>query len=264
MDLETIKELVPLVGGTQLFVKLVGPSIEYIGNEIKAWNEKRLNNLKSIFSKAATKVDIKNLPDGQVSPRVLKEILNEATWNEDELSLEYFAGILASSRTGIDRDDRGAIMMKIVSQLTTYQLRAHYITYQIIRRLLVGQELAFTKRLDREKMQIFISINDFYKSMDFVKGENPEILIPHIFFGLRKFELIDKFYYGTDKGVTIDINGNRKKGIRIIPSALGAELFLWVYGKSNLTNKEILNDGYEFPLVEGIQLEGEYSIIILN
>ncbi len=256
MNPDTIKELLPLIGGTQLIVKFLGPTFEYLGTELRNWNSKRIENLKIIFGKAIEKSDLEI--EGNVSPRVLKEVINEGSWNEENITLEYFSGILASSRTGISRDDRAVIMMKLLSQLTTYQVRGHYLTYQIVRKLFLDKKYAFTKNSDRNKMQIFIDWNDFYELMDFTENENPDILIPHIFYGLRKFELIEGFSYGNKKGVEINKQGDRRKGVKVVPSAIGAELFLWVYNKSNLQTFELLNSAYKFKPLEDINIEREF------
>lgn len=38
--------------------------------------------------------------DGRVSPRVLRKVLQEGSFIEDELAAEYLGGVLASSRLG--------------------------------------------------------------------------------------------------------------------------------------------------------------------
>lgn len=63
---------------------------------------------------------------GAVPPKVLKGIIGEAPFCDDELSAEYFGGVLASSRTGVSRNDRGAAFAALVGRLSAYEIRAHF------------------------------------------------------------------------------------------------------------------------------------------
>lgn len=75
-------------------------------------------------------------PTGQaVPPLVMRDVLDDGSYRDDELTASYYGGILASSRSGISRDDRGAAFTALVGRLTTYQLRAHNILYRTINHL---------------------------------------------------------------------------------------------------------------------------------
>jgi hypothetical protein len=127
-------DIVPIAeaGGAILCLKdlmprILGPTADYVGNGIRSYTEKGAANLLRIFKKTEEILG-KNLDEpGQVSPKVLKNILDEGYFSEDELSAEYFGGVLASSRTNNSRDDRGAAFVKLISRLSAYQLRAHHI-----------------------------------------------------------------------------------------------------------------------------------------
>lgn len=62
-----------------------------------------------------------------VPPKVLRDILNEASFNDDQVSVEYFGGVLASSKSGIARDDRASTITATLSRMSTYQIRCHYV-----------------------------------------------------------------------------------------------------------------------------------------
>src|SRR5262245_56683283 len=126
------------IGSAKVVEKLLGPTADYLGAGLRSWTEKRVENTKRIFVHAT-----KLLGDGidapsSVPPRVLKGILEDGSFCDDELSAEYFGGVLASSRTGISRDDRGASFTALLSRLTTYQIRTHFIFYRIVRNLFAG------------------------------------------------------------------------------------------------------------------------------
>ena len=85
---------------------------------------------------------------------------------------------------------------------------------------------------NRAKMQIFITFNDYLKSMEFTQRElNNLQLLPHIFNGLLSDNLIEgSFSYGDKKHLQKTAKNVPGGGLICSPSALGIELFLWAFG----------------------------------
>src|SRR6266567_7917518 len=109
------------VGSAKIVEKLLGPTAEYLGDGLKSWTEKRVENTKRIFQHATKLLGDRIETAGGVPPKVLKGILDEGSFCDDELSAEYFGGVLASSRSGVSRDDRGAAFIALLGRLTTYE-----------------------------------------------------------------------------------------------------------------------------------------------
>ena len=91
-----------------LLLRLLGPTFHYLGDELQQFVEKRKEKVGKIFLNAEKKLGSKLDNPGQVSPKVLRTILNEGSFSDYEIAVEYFGGVLASSRSEIGRDDRGA------------------------------------------------------------------------------------------------------------------------------------------------------------
>ena len=89
------------IGGAKVVEKILGPTSEYIGEQIKEWTVKKVTNTANIFKNAEKKLGDKINENGKVPPKILKSILEDGAWCEEELQVEYFGGVLASSRTGI-------------------------------------------------------------------------------------------------------------------------------------------------------------------
>lgn len=87
--------------------KLLGPTADYLGAGLKDFTQKRIDNVGSIFRRADEKLGERRDQPGTIPPKVLKTIINDASFNDDKLAVEYFGGVLASSRTQLGRDDRG-------------------------------------------------------------------------------------------------------------------------------------------------------------
>ena len=110
-----------------LLIKLLGPTADYLGEGTKNKIQKSYDNINKIFNHSIKLLGPKIETEGEVNPRILKHILNEGAFCEDELASEYFGGVLASSRTNESKDDRGLSYLVVVSNMSTYQIKTHYI-----------------------------------------------------------------------------------------------------------------------------------------
>lgn len=231
--------------------KLLGPTAEYLGGELQEFTKRRIENVGKIFQNADQKLGDKSNTDGSVPPKVLKEVLNEGSYSEDELAIEYFGGVLASSRTNVGRDDRGARIAKLVARLSTYQLRSHLLIYSTIRHLFKEDGLPFNME-GRPKMQLFIPVPSFISTMDFNDNELEQLpqLMNHTFFGLSSENLIEEqWQYGSKESIKKIYKDAEVSGIICGPSALGCELFLYAFGKSEKPLDYIFADEFD-PIIK--------------
>lgn len=237
------------LGGKDIIVKILGPTSEYVGNQIKEWTEKKVKNVSNIFQNSEKKLGDKINEPGEVPPKVLKGILEDGAWCEEELQVEYFGGVLASSRSGISRDDRGAYFTSLTSCLTTYQLRTHYLFYHSLKNNFNGQLMNIGHNEDRRKMELFIPTRTYIIAMDFVKEEIPNIknLIAHSIFGLQKEDLIGQsFCYGDVEYINKHFKDATEPGIIFTPTNLGVELMMWAYGLGQLPIGSFFKSEVEF------------------
>jgi hypothetical protein len=233
-----------ILGSKDIILKILGPTADYIGQELRNYTEKGAKNLKNIFTIAEKKLGPDINQPGRVPPKVLKGILTEGYFCEDQIGAEYFGGVLASSRSEVGRDDRGTYFISLLGRMSTYQIRAHYIFYSTFRRLYQGINKNLGLEEEREKMKIFIPIKSFFEGMLFMSGEDMSSIIPHIMNGLRKEELIGITWLSAPSSLIkeklgIEVNSD---GIFFVPSAIGCELFIWAYGLGRKANfRDILN-----------------------
>jgi hypothetical protein len=233
--------------------RILGPTADYIGEGLKDWAVKRTNNLEKIFTKTAARLGDRIEQPGAIPPRVLKGVLQEGSFCDDELSAEYFGGILASSRSEVSRDDRGAMLISLLSRLSTYQIRAHYIFYSLFKALFDGESLMPTLGADRRKMRIFVPFTVFDQGMGFSDNEEPSAILENTIFNLVKENLIGgQFAYGDTDHLRKSWKAADASGIVLEPSVFGIELFMWAYGAGNLPVRMYLNSDLKFPPIEGI------------
>src|SRR5438552_3499010 len=221
------------IGSAKLIEKVLGPTAEYLGTGLRDFAQHRVDNVKRIFQKASAFLGDKP-PDGQaVPPRVLRDVLNDGSYRDDELTASYYGGILASSRSGIPRDDRGAAFTALVGRLTTYQLRAHYILYRTINHLYFNTRRNLQDSGPRAECRTFIPMQEYITAMDPQPGERIEAFAAHVFFGLDRESLVDSnFTFGPLEHIKKQFAGAETQGLIFQPSALGIELFLWATGNS--------------------------------
>lgn len=233
--------------------KVLGPTADYIGEEIKMFTEKRINNIKQIFLSAERKLGDKINQDGKVPPKVLRGILNEGSFSEDELSVEYFGGLLASSRSENSRDDRAAYYISLLEHLSSYQIRTHYVFYSVLKELFNGTKLNIGIERERKQMIIYIPLEQYALSMDFGPKENQNTIVAHSMVGLIREGLLDKFYaIGTASGLKEFSSSIKKSGVIFQPSPVGVEMFLWAHGKGELSIRQFFETRYSFDCINEI------------
>jgi len=221
------------IGGGKVVEKILGPTSEYIGEQVKEWTKKRVENTANILKNAEMKLGDNINNSGQVPPKVLKSILEDGAWCEEELQIEYFGGVLASSRSTISRDDRGAYFASVISRLSTYQLRTHYIFYKALKELYNGNRVMIAQNHVRQSINVFIPYDSYQKLMDFSDAEsiNFSELLAHSIWGLNKEDLIsNNFRYGSLDFLHADFPKSKEPGIIFQPSKIGVDLMMWAFG----------------------------------
>lgn len=225
--------------------KLLGPTTSYLGEALRDIAKKRIENIGKIFQAGTNKLGGKENSNGQVPPKLLNTILNDASYNEDELTIEYFGGILASSKSETGRDDRGASIAKLVDNLSTYQIRAHYIIYKTLIQAYPGTKSVSDDNA-RSQLLIFIPWANFENAMEFSDEELREKnnMYAHIFFGLNQQGLIESFEYGESENLKRFMSNITTGGIFCRPSVKGIELLAWGLGIGDKDNALLFKGEY--------------------
>ena len=256
MEIETA---LTTLGGTyasaRMMKKLLGPTADYLGGSLRDYTGKGMDNLSRIFGHAVKTLGDRLEVPGQVPPRVLKGILEEGYFCEDELSAKYFGGVLASSRSGVRRDDRAASFVALMSRLSVYQIRTHYILYSVFRSICSGWSLEMGVWQEGDKSRLFIPWKEYVKAMDFRKKESIDVLITHVFDGLVREKLTDESWCSGSARHLKDSTGvsTPSAGILYTPAPWGIELYLWAHGCSEVSLEDFLL--VDLPIIELADLE---------
>ena len=113
--------------------KVLGPTLDEIGDDLRKLYA--VGRDRIIVRRAAEKVD--DLEDGKrANLRVARDILWNGAFSETEVCIEYYAGLLAASRSDDGLDDELAPFVDVVKSLASRQLKLHYSIYRSLEQLL--------------------------------------------------------------------------------------------------------------------------------
>ena len=248
-----------ILGSKDILNKILGPTADYIGTEAQGFVQKCNINLDNIFVSAKRKLGPRMEEPGQVNPRVLKHILDEGRFCEDDLLVEYYGGVLASSKTKNGRDDRGAVLAGTIKDLSAYQVRLHYLCYYLVNKLFKEKKVNIGTEFSH--MKIYIPIEVFLAAMDFSEGEDPGGILIHSINGLVKHDLLGSdCRYGSKQFLSSVYEGAQSNGMVLEPSVHGAELFLWANGVKGASGHEISDGSFSVGAPDITVIEGAAPI----
>ena len=241
--LTTVGAGLAVLGSKDILTKILGPTADYIGGEIRNLVERCNINLDRIFVKAKVKLGTRINRPGIVNPRVLRHVLVEGRFCEDELMAEYYGGVLASSRSDTGRDDRGVTHLSTISSLSSYQIRSHYIFYSLIRKHFLGKEYNIGLAKHREYACLYVPDRVYNEAMQFSDSESPNEIFYHSINGLESHQLIlDNYLYGSIEHLRAAFPETPEPGTIVEPTLYGAELLLWACGVTGASGHEILDE----------------------
>lgn len=197
-----------VVAGGWAVKKLLGPTLDAIGNDLQ---ELYAAGRDRIIGRAAAKVD--DLEDGRrANLRVARDVLWNGAFAESEVCVEYYAGVLAASRSPDGLDDSAAPFVDAVKSLASSQLRLHYRIYHSLERILEEAHA------DGERFRVY----DIHGRLDvFVGGP----FLPNLDLQvLQRNGLISEFQSNLEK-ITREAREQALPWIRVKPTLCGMTLY---------------------------------------
>jgi hypothetical protein len=243
-----------------LIQRVLGPTADYLGEGLRGFTEHRVENLRRIFAKADRKLGDAGREEGQVPPRVLGMVIEDGSYCDDEFAAEYIGGVLASSRSGVSRDDRGAAMVGLIGGLSSYLIRAHYVLYESARRLLAGnaqlQSDFGTMDVRINQGMVHMPWRVLSQAMELGPGEGH--ISEHLLNGLLRHELIEprRYAFGTAQSLQQHLSVQpwpgvdriTEGGLLYVPSPFGLELFGWAHGMRDYGPRLYFNPDLEHSI----------------
>lgn len=153
----------------RLLGRVLGPSADEIGEALRRYTAFRVGNVARIAEKAESKGAGRG--EREVPPRVAHRLLEEGSYCDDELMVEYLSGVLAASSTPGGRDDRAVVWSDMVTGLSSLQVRAHFLLYREWAVRLHGRsDLNLGMEAPRAQCEIHVELVEFLNAL--VAGHN--------------------------------------------------------------------------------------------
>lgn len=112
--------------------KVLGPTLSEMGDDLKTLYARGRDKL---LDKAARKISDDD--NKKANLRAAREILWSGSFSEDELSFEYFAGLLAASRSESGMDDSTIPFVDCLKSMSSQQIYLHYDIYHSLGTMVV-------------------------------------------------------------------------------------------------------------------------------
>ena len=229
-----------------VLARLLGPSADVLGEHWAGALEGRLNNVRRVVHQA----DLRSQGAGAISLRVADGVLAAAQFAESECVAEYLSGVLASSRSEHSPDDRGVSWTSLIAQLSSDQVRLHYILYAAARHVI---ELNVAAQTDSAmcKVQCFVDFRDVDRAMDWGEVEGGP-RFREALYGLQRQQLIRSTSHGKTSFLAkshpdADFSGHGGLIYRVrIP---GLMLYLWGLGNGDQMATRLLDPEFDLTPV---------------
>ena len=250
--------------------RILGPTFDQIGMDLRdRYSEGRIRNTQRILEAMNRKTESANSVTGTIPPRVVMAVLEQGSWCDGEVMAEYFGGILASSSSDDEMDDRGAAWTSLVSRLATRDVHLHYLCYRALRECLVGStEIRLGMGKDRSNAQIYFPASGVLDAMDL--EHSPANFNRHVtqsIISLEREDLLGEAYVvGSREVLKSELNVEvPEEGFVFNPTSSGLRLFYWAHGVGNANIDAILDPDTSFDFEPAIkQVEGALSIAQLR
>ena len=247
------------LGAGKLLERAFGPMADSVGKGLGELSDVVIARIRRILESAVRKLGHDADPNAGVPLRVAEAVIRDGAVRDDEVAADSLGGVLASARSGIDRDDRGVSMLALIRSMSVYELRAHYIVYSVLRRTYYG-----IPSRDGESPRhllsspVWISARAFARAMDFSDDEAPMVILEHVSAGLRRHTLIDDLKLEERAGSVRDSRKAAELGPVVLAGGedLGAELFLWAHNLASVMPSQFFSADFTVEPWETVLLPG--------
>lgn len=240
------------IASKELLGKLLGPTADYLGEGILGAVQKSQLNISRIVVTACHKLRQELNNRGTVSPRVLKSVCDEGRFVDDDIGVEYFAGMLASARTA-DGDESAIPFLTMLKALSCDSMRLHFIVYSLVARSPFSNNHAhFPDFWDGLELQI--PLDELMHAMRF-SGCDAEAQILLATSGLIDQNLLRQGFRIEESEFTAGRHEFPRptRSLMIGPNERGARLFLRALGTRGLAPDLIASINVDFGLSDAVR-----------
>lgn len=216
---------------SNLLVRVLGPTADAVGEALGRYTTYRLRNVGRIVERADEKSD--SGKQGSANPRVAHILLEDGSYCDDEIMVDYLGGLLAASRTPTGRDDRAASWSNLVTSLSSLQIRAHYLLYrEWAEGLHDVKDINLGVDEGRRQAEMHLELIEFVNVLVMGEEIDQSSALNHAISGLVRVGLIADHYSYGQSGKPPAPQSKFEFALSVQPSAIGVELYGWAQGVS--------------------------------
>lgn len=216
-------------GGALWAVKqAIGPAITAFGESFGDFTKFRADNLFRLNDKVAHRIEATPLADdAEVHPRVARSIIQEASWTDDPVTQEYFAGMLIGARGEAGAEGEAGYYSRLAANLSATQLRLHHLAYRTL--LGIGPDNELRTLEGARKIRVHIPMGEAVAASGGAVGTLSAVG------SLYREGLIGEYAWDgagsiVDTWFTASDGSARGPGFAFTPTTFGANFFLRAYG----------------------------------
>ncbi|MGC5225437.1 hypothetical protein ACPW96_22970 [Micromonospora sp. DT81.3] len=241
----------------ELMIRTFGPVADSLGVELGKVPQFVGRNLERLAEKFNRR-DRSEKPR-ELSARLLRQVLDEAMYAEDEIVAEYLSGVLVTSGDGM-KNDRGVSVTAVIRRLSALQLKVHYLFYSELWRHRRGERVDLRWSIERARLHVEFDLEDFMRALtlEHLNEEERRDVVGHAIWGLGREGLIDEDSWefivrrGEETPLGAHAHTDREPMLSFHPSPLGAELFLWGCGSGVVDQSQYLDPALDLLLSEDL------------
>ncbi len=228
---DTVGDVIMPGGATAALAVIVGPSVVEIGQVLKEFTGYRLRNLLGIGEKSAARLsDEDRAQERKIHPRVAKELIEEGSWIEDDVSQEYIAGLLVDAHRSDAANNDTVYLANLTARLGPSHLRLHHLIYSAY----VGRALNHDLRVFHGAHDAMVNI-----SQEEIVAAGVEDPWNHAA-ALSREELIGQYVAaGNDDVMRKHSRWCSRAGVLAAPTPFGLHLFLRAYSLPRLLPRDL-------------------------
>jgi len=251
-------EVLGALGGLGVARRVLGPSLDEVGEGLRRLTERRLANVGRVVQIANKKSKTQD-EDAAPNFRAAESILREAMVADSGIVADYLGGVLASARS--DGSDDAVAWTSLIGRMSSRELLLHYALYAGIRVAALGHtDINIMDSPGRERLRSLFSIGRVGDRPGLLEALGPDGFAKFAFTttGLEREGLFEGgFRFGTN--VALDREDEKfTGGLEMAPSFNGMNLFMWGHGLGTTGIALYLHPEPELEPVEGIIVPTAY------
>ncbi|WP_396668127.1 hypothetical protein [Microbacterium sp. R86528] len=215
--------------GTLGILWIVAPSIRALGRNLGKWTDYHTTNLLRLSEKVERRLEQapEDAVKGDVHPRVAKEVIDAAAWIDDDIHQEYLAALLVAARSPEGGDDSAMYDVGLLKSLPKSAVRLHYAIY--------NSYWGTVPSLGERKGRTFLRVDGLSRLTLAAPIKSYSSVCGGGLGGIdRATDVLYRERLIQDKGP------DGQGGYQVVPSSLGASLFVRAFVGGNLNTDLLL------------------------